>query len=326
MRRKLNGISKQIKVGLSMVVIAVLALTLTAYFYTNPPGRSTLVFETDDASSIDVGTDVRVAGIGVGQVTKLRIKENAVEVQLELDSETFIGDKTRVDVRMLTPVGGYAVTLIPLGDRPLGSSVIPVDRVSVPYSIGDVLQAAPTVTDQVEGSTIDANIGQVSRALERNPDSVDAIIDGMGSLATVMDKQRSQVGQIFDMTSKYFDTFDASKEMIFDMIVDLDSVLVTYNNTYSGFNEAYRLLGDTLSRLVPLEKFFLNHEPQFRPVILGLSDAVKEAQRNMKPAIDTLQLLRDRLAAWVTPQGMLAMSDGKLMASDICIPVRGVTC
>jgi phospholipid/cholesterol/gamma-HCH transport system substrate-binding protein len=309
-----------------VVLVAAVALTATTLLYMHPLARKTISFETTDASSLGVGEEVRVAGITVGKVTKLAIEPHAVRVDAEISDSTFVGADSRIDVRMLTPVGGYAVTLIPLGNASLGSAVIPVERVSVPYSIGDVLQAAPNVTDKVKGGTINANIDQVADALQHNSSSVGSLIAGMNSIATVMDQQRDQVRNVMNMAAQYLQTFNASRDFVFELIRQADIVLSTYNNTHAGFNEAYELLGDATYRLTPLENFYLEHEPQIRPMIENLRTAIADFQQKMGPAIDQLQQLRDRLAAWLTPNGLATIGSGTILASQICIPIPGRTC
>ncbi|WP_249354045.1 MlaD family protein [Rhodococcus sp. USK13] len=325
-RRIVGGPRQELTLGIVVVVVVVLALTATAMVYINPPGRKTISFETTDAAAIEIGDDVRVAGISVGQVTALSIEPSVVRVTAEVKRDVSIGTDSRIDVRMLTPVGGYAVSILPMGGKDLGSGIIPVDRVSVPYSIADVLQAAPTVTDKVSGDTIDANIDQTADALQRNPGSLATIISGMDSIATVMDHQREQIRDIVNMAAQYMQTFNQRRDFVFDLIRRIEVVLSTYHNTHAGFNEAYALLGEFLYRLVPLEQFYLAHEPEMRPKIEQLRDSIGAFQQDFGPAIDQLQQLRDRLAAWLTPEGIAQIGGGTILASSICVPVPGGTC
>ncbi|WP_232840218.1 MlaD family protein [Nocardia aurea] len=312
--------------GAAVVLIAVLALVTTTVLYARPVGQRTIAFETTDASALAPGLEVRIAGITVGKVTSIALRPNTVRVQARISDDAFVGDDSRVEVRMLTPVGGYAVTLIPLGDTPLGDSVIPHEHVTAPYSIGDVLQAAPHVTDKVEGAAIDADIDQVATALQHNSTSVGSLIAGMNSIATVMDHQREQVRRIADLASEYLESFNADREFVFDLIRQVDIVVTTYNNTHVGFNEAYRLLGDVLARVQPLEKYYLDHRDEARAAIDQVRHSIEDFRTNMGPAIDQLQNLRDRLAAWLTPEGLAAISGGTVSATQICVPLPGRTC
>ncbi|MBJ8345178.1 MlaD family protein [Antrihabitans sp. YC2-6] len=312
--------------GTSAVVLAVVILAAAALYYLHPPGRKTLSFETTDAASLAVGQDVRVAGISIGKITKISIQPTTVRAEAEIEGDTFIGSDSTVDVRMLTPVGGYAVTVIPNGDQPLGDQVIAVDHVSVPYSISEVLQAAPHVTDEVEGGTINANIEQVADALEHNSGSVASFVNGMNSIATVMDQQREQVRTIMNLASEYTQTFNGSRDFVFELIRQIEIVLSTYNGVSAGFNESYRLLGDVVERIQSLERFYLNHKDEVLAAVNGVRGAITEYQTTLAPAIDQMQGLRAQLEAWLGPDGLQTIAGGTVMASNVCIPIPGRTC
>ncbi|MFZ2178009.1 MAG: MlaD family protein [Rhodococcus sp. (in: high G+C Gram-positive bacteria)] len=324
--RVVSWLNTDTRIGACVAVTAVLALVATAVLYMNPPGRRTVAFEATDVSAISVGQDVRVAGVSVGKVSNMELGNSAVRVTMEVEDDMVIGTESRVEVRMLTPVGGYAVTLVPLGETPVGDSVIPAGQVTVPYSIGDVLQAAPTVTDNVDGTDIDANLAQVAQALQNNPGSVESVISGMNAVARVMDHQRAQVHTVASLASEYLTTFNASRDMVFHLIREIDIVFQTYNTTHAGFNEAYRLLGHVLMTVAPYEEYYLDHREEVAAGIGQVRGMIEEFNATMGPSIDALTATRDQLANWLTPEGVAEIGGGTLMASDICIPVAGRQC
>ncbi|MBH0776708.1 MlaD family protein [Nocardia bovistercoris] len=312
--------------GGAVVAVAAIVLAGAVLLYVRPPGRVGVVFETTDAASIGVGAEVRVAGITVGRVSELSLGARAVRVRADIDEATFVGDRSRVEVRMLTPVGGYAVTLVSLGDRPLGTEVIPADRVVVPYSIGDVLQAAPTVTDKVDGATVERNIDQIATALRHNPESVGSMIDGMRSVAAVLDRQRTQVATVAGLAAEYLRTFDGSRDFVFDLVRRVDIMLSTYNTVHAGFNEAYRLLGDVLHRIEPLERFYLGHKAEVVAAATELRSALAQFDSELGPVVDRLQEMRGIFAQWLTPRGLAEIGAGALSVPELCVPVPGRTC
>ncbi len=307
-------------VGATMVVVVGFA-----GLYLHPPGQQTIAFETTDASAVEPGADVRVAGISVGKVSDIAIGASTVTVRARIDHTIHVGDQSRIEVRMLTPVGGYAVSLIPLGSRTDHNGVIPVDRVAMPYSIGDVLQSAPTVTDHVDAATMNANLRQVAQALQANTTSLGTIVNGMNSVAEVLDRQRQQIHQVAALAAEYLQTFNANRGFIFELIGKIDTVLTTYQNNAAGFNYAYELLGSALSRLQPLESYYLAHSEEVFAHFRDLRDLITEMRQHLGPAIDNLTQLRGQLEQWLTPAGMAEFGGG-VLASSLCIPIPGREC
>ncbi|GAA4484446.1 MCE family protein [Rhodococcus olei] len=324
--RRLSWFDNDVRIGAAVAVVVVLALAATAILYLHPPGRTKVSFETTDVSAISVGQDVRVAGISVGSVSDMTLGTDSVRVTMDIEKDVVVGPDSHIDVRMLTPVGGYAITIVPVGDVSVGNQPLPVGQVTVPYSIGDVLQAAPKVTDNVDAGSIDANLAQVADALRSNPGSIGSVISGMSSIARVMDRQREQVRTITDLASEYLNTFDTDRDMIFEVIRKMDVVLSTYNTNHAGFNEAYRLLGNILMTVAPYEQYYLDHSDDLAGRIEQVRATIEDFNATMGPSIDALSSARDQLAKWLTPEGIVTIGGGTLMASDICMPVPGRSC
>lgn len=309
-------------VGVAVVGVVLVVLATFAYLYAYPPSQKDLEFRTQDASVIGVGEAIRVAGIDVGKVTEVALGGDSVTVKARIDSSTFLGDHSRVEVRMLTPVGGYAISVISLGDTPLEGD-IPIDRVRVPYTIGDVLQSVPSVTDRVDAPTVHANLDQLSEALQGNSDSLRSMVNGLDSVAGVLDQQRDQVRTVADLASEYLQQLNQNRDFVFALIDKIDQVAMTYHINHAGFNRAFDLFGDWLARITPLMRFYLDHSPEIGQHVQYLRDLVARMQQSMGGAIDGLMALRARLLDAIGP-GNSAVE--RNWTSTVCIPVPGQEC
>ena len=178
----------------------------------------------------------------------------------------------------------------------------------------------------LRGTQYHANVDQVATALQHNAPSVGSLISGLNSIATVMDRQREQVRTIMDLASEYLQTFNGSREFVFELIRQIEIVLSTYNDVHVGFNVSYELLGDVLARLIPEERFYLDHKDEVRDAVNKVRTAIGDFQTTFGPAIDRLQGLRTQLEAWLTPEGLTTISGGTLLASGLCVPIQGRTC
>ncbi|WP_180819525.1 MlaD family protein [Gordonia terrae] len=313
-------------IGLGALIVTAVVVAATVLVYLRPPGQQTVSFVTDDAVSIKQGLDVRVAGVSVGSVESVELGADEVEVTTKIDDHVFIGDNTSVQVRMLTAVGGYFVTLVPAGNSPLGSKVIPSAKVVVPYSISDVLQEAPRITGEVRARELDANIQQVSRALTSNSSSVGSMIQGLDSIATIMDQQREQVSTTLDLAQDYLATFTRDREFLFNLIKKIERVLTRYNATWAGFNETYNLLGEVVDRISPLTWFYYHNKEELKAAVTTLRNGFRSIQEDMNPMIDQLTAILDGLRKMAGPGGVRKALGGVVLASDVCVPVPGKRC
>ena len=312
---------------LGVAVIAVVVALLVTLFvvYLRPPGKKEISFAVTDAASLSTGVDVRVAGIVVGKVTDVSIKPDHVLVTAKVDKSTFVGDRSTVDVRMLTPVGGYAITLIPAGTRE-SSATIPVDRVTVPYSIGDVIQAVPDTTDEVDTTRWHSNIRQVADAFGSNTTSLRSIVDGLDSVTEVFAKQRTQVHQVARLAADYLNTFDDNRDFVFELVQKIEKVVVAYHINSAGFNYAYTLFSSVLYRLGPSLRLYLVNSDQIAPQIHSLLADMRKIISEMEPTITGLIAIKDKLMGGLSPDTLRQLSDGRLTLTGLCIPVRGKKC
>lgn len=318
-------LSRDMLIGTAVILTVVILLVALFAIYLKQPGKKALRFEVTDASSISTGADVRVAGIGVGKVTNVSIQPEHVLVEARIDGSTFIGDQATVDVRMLTPVGGYAITLIPRGTRE-SSATIPADRVTVPYSIGDVIQAAPHTTDDIETPIWHSNIQQVADAFGENDTSLRSIVDGLDSVSRVFAKQRTQVHDVASLASQYLNTFNTNREFVFALVNKINEVVTEYHINSAGFNRAYLLMSRVLNKLGPSFRLYLKNSDVLEEQVTSVLSSIRGIIKEMGPTINGLIGLRDQLKTWLTPQGMRELGNGQLSLENLCVPLQGRSC
>ncbi|UXA09528.1 MCE family protein [Mycobacterium sp. SMC-2] len=307
----------------ALAILTVLAITAAAV-YISPPGQKTVVFYTDDASSVRRGDDVRIAGITVGKVKDLSIEPSRVKVRASLDQDAFVGDQSQVQVRMLTVVGGYYVNLVSLGDKPLGQKPIPLERVTMPYNLMRTLADATKVTDHVNPKPIRESLDEMQAGLTgTNVDALTAVINAGNALTATIDKQRGQISQILNLSDEYIESLsnyrDKLKELVSKISV-LEQTLVLYGK---GFGGALKGMGDIADAfLVPYAKFWVNHREEFIQKVREWQDRVRRWADNNSRIVPRLRRIRDKIERVLDAQN----ARPELLATDLCIPMPGSPC
>ena len=125
-----------------------------------------------------------------------RSEPDQIRVRASVNRDAFVGDQSQVQVRMLTVVGGYYVTIVPLGNAPLGTRPIPKERVTMPYSLIQALSDTTKITEHVAPKPIKESIDQLQQGLRgTNVDSVAAVLNAGNSIADTLDRQRGRTFQ-----------------------------------------------------------------------------------------------------------------------------------
>jgi phospholipid/cholesterol/gamma-HCH transport system substrate-binding protein len=219
-----------IKVAVFMVVMLLLTAALFAIFaqYRGGPQNSyTAVFE--DASSLKQGDSVRVAGVRVGNVSRVTLEpDNTVTVGFGADRDIVLTSGTKAAVRYLNLVGDRYLELI---DSPGSSQIQPP---------GSVIPA-----DRTESALdLDLLLGGLKPVVQGlNPQAVNALTN---SLIQVLQGQDGNVESLFGKTSAFANSLADNSQTVQQLIDNLNSVLATINADGGKFSATV----DRLEKLV----------------------------------------------------------------------------
>lgn len=309
--------------GVSAVALATVLAMLAAYVYVSPAGSQTVAFYTVDASSVRPGDGVRIAGITVGRVKDLAAEPNRVRVRLTVDRTAFVGDQSQVQVRMLTPVGGYYINLMSLGSASLGRAPIPLERVTMPYNLAQALADSTRITEHVNAPDVGKTLDRLEEGLSgNNLQTLSAIIDAGNKLTSDIAEQRGQISSILDVSNEYVEALthhtDLLKELVRKAAV-IEQILTLYSKGYAA---AYKGFGDIGERLLPLGKFYIEHRDKFLHEVTNWQMVIRSWADRSGKVVGWLR----RLRAWMERVLDAQNAPPELLATDLCIPVAASPC
>lgn len=323
--QQVNPTRSQRLLGIGALAVATVVALVAGFLYVSPPNQRTVSFFTDDAASVRVGDTVRIAGIVVGTVKDLSLEPNQVRVRAMVNRNAFIGDQSQVQVRMLTVVGGYYVTIIPMGTVPLGDHSIPKERVTMPYSLMQALTDTTKITEHVAPEPIKESIDQLQTGLRgSNAESVTALLNAGNSIADTLERQRGQLSQILDLSDEYIArlaNYRGKLEEYIRKVAILEESLILYGN---GFNEAMRGLGAVVQAIRPLHDAYWTHKEDFLERIEGILGDLRTIASRNGATVRVLGRIHDRMQRALDKQDSFIRPE--LLATDICIPQHGSPC
>ncbi|CPV60747.1 MlaD family protein [Mycobacteroides abscessus] len=307
------------------VLALVGALTLTAaVVYVRPPGQRTVSFLTDDAAAVKPGDGVRVAGITIGKVESLAIEQNQVRVRASVDDDAFVGDQSQIQVRMLTVVGGYYVNLVSLGDKPLGSEAIPIERVTMPYNLMKTLADSTKITERINAKPIRESLDQIQAGLNgTNVDTLTAAIDAGKALTSTIDRQRGQISQILNLSDEYIESLANYRGKLRELVEKIsvfEQTLVLYGKGFAGALGGMGDIGEAF--LEPFGKFWVNHREEFIQRVREWQNRVRRWVDNNSRLVPRLRSVRNKIERVLDAQN----ARPELLATDLCIPMPGSPC
>lgn len=323
--QEVNSKRAQRSWGVAALALIVAIGVSAAALYIKPPGESTVTFYTDDAAALRPGDTVRVAGVVVGKVKDLALEPDQVRVRASINKKAFVGDQSQIQVRMLTVVGGYFVTIVPLGRRPLGNLAIPKERVTMPYSLMQILTDSTKITEGVATRPIKESIDQLQSALTgANTETVSAILDAGNSVTDMLSNQRGQISNILDLSDEYIDRlakYSGKMEEYLRRISILEQTLVLYGK---AFGDGLTKLGGVGWVLEPAIVDYFAHRDDFLQRIRNILGDLRTIETRHGATVRFLQRIHDRMEVALDKQNNFTRPE--LLATDVCIPIHGSPC
>lgn len=311
----------------SIAVVAILIAT-TSILYLKPPGKQTFHLTLSESGNLRAGDAVRVAGVPVGKILGLGLREDHVDVEFSVTSEVFVGDTTSVSVRMLTPIGGLYLAMMPSGTEPLREP-IPQTRADVPFLVDDLVSNAVDVTDQIDTDALRDAMSASSVALDDAPGTVRSTVTDMQKVIELFARQKNQIEDLLSLSNEYLGAVLDNKSLITEVI----RAYAVLGPSAIASAEETKVFADSLSILVGVIFDFLSgpYQQKLEPLLPPLVEA-RNVGRDMvgwsTQVVDQMRNTLLSLGELAGPEGKALIDQSGLTTRlpDVCLPVPGRTC
>ncbi|MCW2495099.1 MCE family protein [Jatrophihabitans sp.] len=267
------------------VIIAVVGLValvgvglLTFYSNSLPLLTSSTTYTADfhDASGLQSGDDVRVAGVKVGSVDSISLSGGHVRVVFDV-SGTWIGDRTTAGIKIKTLLGQEYLGLSPQGTAAQNPDrSIPTSRTSTPIDVAQALSGLATTTGDIDTTQLAKSFETLSEAFANTPNGVRTTLQGLSALSETIASRDSELRQLAGHAK------------------DVTAVLVGNNaNVTSLVNDGKLLLAELQSRSAAITRLLSGT----RTFAASLAGIVTDNQKTIGPALAQLKKVTDILNA-----------------------------
>ncbi|MFV1365018.1 MCE family protein [Mycolicibacterium elephantis] len=271
--------STLIKFGVFAIVMAVLTAFLFVVFSESRTGATekySAVFT--DASRLEPGDTVRIAGVRVGTVRGVSLQDDKkVLVSFDTDRNTRLTTNTKAAIRYLNLVGDRYLELV---DTPGAAQILPAGG-QIPQA-----QTAPALD-------LDLLLGGLKPVIQGlNPQDVNALT---GALVQILQGQGGTLESLFSKTSSFTNSLADNNQVIEQLIDELRTVLDTLSEDGEQFSGAIDRLEQLVSGLSSDRDPIGTAIDSLDSGTASLADLLGRAREPLAGTIDSL----DRLAPLV---------------------------
>lgn len=274
------------------ISLTLIALLLLAAFYSDDlpivGGGTSYAADFSEAAGLVPGNEVRVAGVKVGKVTKVRLNGDRVRVTFKVKN-AWVGDRTTAMIRIKTLLGQKFLALDPQGSQPLSpGDPIPKERTLAPYDVNEAFNGLATTVGQIDTKQLADSFTVLSDTFKNSPEHVRGALDGLSALSKTISSRDEQLAKLLENTRQLSKTL-ADRNSEFEKLLSDGNLLLgelrKRREAISALLTGTRDLARELSGLVQ------DNQNQLRPALEQLGRVTTILQRNQDNLDRSLALM-----------------------------------
>ncbi|MFD5426783.1 MCE family protein [Streptomyces sp. NPDC127084] len=279
-------------------VVTVLATTLLAATIVtvsfSPEHTYRAVFS--DVTSLEKGDDIRVAGVRVGEVEDIRIKDRTLaEVTFSLTRDRPLLTSTGAVIRYRNLVGQRYIALtegagdstrLPPGGR------IPLSRTQPALDLNALLNGFKPLFAALSPEDVNQLATEIIKTLQGEGGTVNSLLAHTASLTTTLADRDKLIGSVIDNLNTVLGTLDERGARLSGLVKQLQRVI-------SGLSADRKPIGDSLVNIGELTEatsgLLAEARPPLRDDIAELTDLTGTLNENEKTVEGVLKRLPNKL-------------------------------
>ncbi|BDY33288.1 MCE family protein [Mycolicibacterium mageritense] len=283
-----RGRSTFLKFGAFAIVMAVLTAFLFMTFSEYRGGTySSYSAVFKDASRLEAGDSVRVAGVRVGTVKSVSLQpDKSVLVEFDTDRSVALTTGTNAAVRYLNLVGDRYLELLDTPDSTrllAAGSQIPVDRTQSALDLDLLLGGLRPVIQGLNPQDVNALTSSLVNIFQGQGDTLDSLMSKTSSFSNTLGDNNEVIQQLIDNLNDVVGTLDRDGNKFSATIDRLEKLI-------GGLSEDRDPIGTAITSIDNGTASVANLLTQARPPLAGTVDQLNR----LAPLLDDNKAVLDR--------------------------------
>ncbi|MGY5046289.1 MCE family protein [Streptomyces sp. 900105755] len=278
----------------TIAATALLAATIVNVSFT-PKDTYHAVFT--DVTGLETGDDIRVAGVRVGEVDGIRIKDRTLaEVTFTVSADRPLLAGTRAVVRYRNLVGQRYIALTEgAGDvtarlRPGGT--IPLSRTQPALDLNALLNGFKPLFAALSPSDVNQLATEIVQTLQGEGGTVNSLLAHTASLTSTLADRDKLIGSVIDNLNTVLETLDKRGSRFSGLLTQLRRVVSGLSADRKPIGESLVSIGDLTDVTSGLLK---DARPPLKDDIAGLGDLAGTLNKNENTVEGVLKRLPNKL-------------------------------
>lgn len=239
---------------IKITIFAVITITLTAILgltiansTVGPTTGYTARFT--DATGLNVGDDIRMSGVRIGQVTDIGVAENKyADVHFDIEASRQLPKEVTATIKYRNLIGQRYVSLaIGSGDtndilRP--SDMIPIIRTQPALNLTELFNGFQPLFQALQPQEVNQLASELIQVLQGEGGTIDSVLAHTASLASTVASKDKVIGQVIDNLNTVLTTVNDRTNEVSGLIDQLQQLATGLAQQRGTIGDAISALGD----------------------------------------------------------------------------------
>jgi phospholipid/cholesterol/gamma-HCH transport system substrate-binding protein len=218
--------------GIVFTLVTVLATALLAVTIANTGVGDTTDYYArfSDVTALNVGDDVRIAGVRVGQVEQIGVVDRRVaQVRFSVTSGRQLPASVTATIKYRNLVGQRYIAL----DQGVGAvgavlapgATIALDHTKPALDLTDLFNGFKPLFQALSPSDVNQLSNEIIQVLQGEGTTVDSLVAHTASLTTTLAGKDQVIGQVIDNLNSVLDTVNSRGSELSDMVTTLQQLV-----------------------------------------------------------------------------------------------------
>ncbi len=238
-----------------MTVFAVVTVTLTALLgltiaNTTLGPTSGYTARFTDATGLNVGDDVRMSGVRIGQITDIAVVDNEfADVRFDIEAARELPRSVTATIKYRNLIGQRYVSLdIGAGDDPntilRPGDVIPPERTRPALNLTELFNGFQPLFQALQPEDVNKLAGELIQVLQGEGGTIDSVLTHTASLTSAIAGKDKVIGQVIDNLNTVLTTVNERTSEVSGLIDQLQQLATGLAAQRDPIGDAIGALGE----------------------------------------------------------------------------------
>jgi phospholipid/cholesterol/gamma-HCH transport system substrate-binding protein len=273
-------------------ISVILILLVTAFKAGDLPligGGDTYHAAFEESGGLKVNDEVRIAGVRVGKVTGVDLKNGKVEATFKVKTPSKFGTQTSAAIKVKTLLGAMYISLEPKGPGQLKKdTTIPVSRTRSPYNVVQAFSGLADRAEEIDTKKLASSLNTLAALTKDTPAAFQGTLRGLSRLSETVASRNDQIGELLGNLHTVSGTLANRDEDIVTLMKDSDVLL---RALVARRQAVHQLLVSTSRLSTELTLLVKQTRADLKPALQNLQGVVNLLLKNQSNLDESLRLM-----------------------------------